>query len=246
MTRKSRLLVSLVTALVVIAGGWWWYERDVAHFLVETTGRYAYTVQSPPAANSPDTRKELDELLAIQATRTEADVEAARTDRKTRMERFYGALGVDEADAPSLPKLRRLAQRVEDDVRIHVRVAKKAFRRLRPYMVESRLEPCIGDVQDDLSYPSGHAAFAWAMVGMLKLMVPEKADILERRGEEFARQRMVCGVHFRSDLAAGKYMAEAMIEEMMRLPGFRAELNEATGELRAALRLPPLVPLPVD
>jgi acid phosphatase (class A) len=221
MTRKSRLMVSLVTALVV-AAGWWWYERDVAHFLVETTGRHAYTVQAPPAANSPETRKELDELLAIQAARTKADVEAARADRKTRIERFYGALGIDEADAPSLPKLRRLARRVEDDVRIHVRVSKKAFRRMRPYVIESRLEPCIGDVQDDLAYPSGHAAFAWAMVGMLKLMVPEKADVLERRGEEFARQRMVCGVHFRSDLAAGKYMAETMIEEMSRFTGAAA------------------------
>lgn len=245
MTRSRGFLITLA-AITVIAGGWWWYERDVTHYLARSSGESAFTVQAPPAASSLTTRKELDELLALQAARTEADVEAARADRKTRIERFYGALGIDEANAPSLPKLRRLANRVEDDVRIHVRVAKKSFRRLRPYVVESRLEPCIGDVQDDLSYPSGHSAFAWAMVGILKLMVPEKADVLERRGEEFARQRMVCGVHFSSDLAAGKFMAETMIGEMSRLPGFRAELNGAAAELRAALRLPPLVPLPAD
>ena len=99
---------------------------------------------------------------------------AARADRKTEIERFYGALGIDTEAPPELPRLRRLAEHVEDDVRIYVRAVKDRFRRLRPYEIEPRLAPCIDDVQGDLSYPSGHAAFGYSMAYLLSSLVPER------------------------------------------------------------------------
>ena len=111
----------------------------------------------------------------MQATRTPAQVAAARADRKTRIERFYGALGIDGNAPPDLPRLHRLADRVEDDVRLYVRAAKDRYRRLRPYEIEPRLEPCIDNVRGDLSYPSGHAAFAYSMAYLLELLVPERS-----------------------------------------------------------------------
>jgi acid phosphatase (class A) len=147
-------------------------------------------------------------------------------------------LGLDPASAPDLPALERLAEQVEDDVRLHVRAAKERFRRLRPYEIEPRLEPCIGGVQGDLSYPSGHAAFGYSMALLLALMVPERTGQLQTRAEEFARQRMVCGVHFRSDLRAGRQAAEWLLADLAAVPSFRNEVRAATRELRAALRLP--------
>lgn len=225
--------------LLIAGGAWWWFDhqRNVPRFLTSDPAAFAAQFEAPPAAESAATRRELDELLEIQRTRTPQQVAAARADRKTRIDRFYAALGLDAEHPPKLPKLEKLAQRVEDDVRIQVRGAKDHFRRLRPYEIEPRLEPCIDNVRGDLSYPSGHAAYAWSMAGLLLIMVPEKGDALRQRAEEFARQRMVCGVHFPGDLEAGRRAAAKLLDDMMQVPEFREELREATAELREALKL---------
>ena len=237
MRPRTRWL-TIIPALTALAFAAWWHERDVVHFTAATDPAFVARFAPPPAANSAQTRRELDELLALQARRTEAEARAAQADRKTRVDRFYGALGLGE-NPPSLPKLEALAEQVEDDVRIHVRAVKDHYRRLRPYKIETRLDPCIGDVRGDLSYPSGHAAFSWAMAGLLSDLVPERRAALEARAEQFARQRMVCGVHFPSDLAAGRDAARWLLEQMRRQPDFQRRSADAARELRAALGLPP-------
>ena len=236
MTLRTRWWLGVALA-VLAAGAWKWHDDRATRFLPADTTAFVASFSAPPAADSPETRAELDQLLAIQASRTDADIAAARADRKTEVARFYGALGLG-ANPPRLPRVEKLAERVEDDVRIYVRATKYRFRRLRPYEVEPRIEPCIDDVQGDLSYPSGHAAFAWAMAGVLSDLAPERRAALETRAEEFARQRMVCGVHFPSDLAAGKRAAQLLMHSLHGATEYQAELEEATKELRGRLKLP--------
>jgi acid phosphatase (class A) len=169
-------------------------------------------------------------------------VAAARADRKTEIQRFYGALGFPEGAAPDLLLLRALAEKVEDDTRPYVRAPKEKFRRLRPYEIEPRLAPCIDNVRGDLSYPSGHANFGYVMAYLLREMVPEREAQLMARADEFARQRMVCGVHFKSDIEAGRQGAQWLIAALDANPDFRNDSNAAMAELRAALRLPPQAP----
>lgn len=236
MSSRRRLFAALGTAALTAAYIGWVSGTDGPHFLSSPPAAFAAQFDAPPAADAPATRVELDELLAIQAARTAEQVTAARADRKTRVDQFYGALGLG-ADPPALPQVERLAERVEDDVRIYVRAAKQRYRRLRPYEIEPRIEPCIDDVRGDQSFPSGHAAFAWSMAYLLSELVPERRAELETRAGEFARQRMMCGVHFRSDLEAGRNAARRLLAEMNRDPGFRAEKTAAAVELRAALGL---------
>jgi len=234
---RLKLAASLGTALLVAAVIGWLHQRASGpHFLTSSPEQFAAQFAAPATPDSAETRRELDELLALQATRTDEQVAAARADRKTRVEKFYAALGFG-TDPPSLPKLERLAERVEDDVRIYVRAAKDRARRLRPYEIEPRLEPCIDDVRGDLSFPSGHAAYGWSMAYLLSALVPERSAELQARAEEFARQRMVCGVHFRSDVEAGRMAAQRLVEEMRRDPEFRIEEAAAAAEVRAALGL---------
>lgn len=185
-----------------------------------------------------DARHELDELLEMQRVRTPAQVAAAQADRKKDVARFYAALGLDPAHAPALPKLQAFTDDVEADIGPYVRAVKDRFRRLRPYEIEPKLEPCIGDVAGDLSYPSGHATYGYLMGYLLSELVPERRDIIMRRADEFARQRMMCGVHFRSDLEAGRRGAELLFEEMHGSRAYGRDATAAMAELRAALKLP--------
>jgi acid phosphatase (class A) len=116
-----------------------------------------------------------------------------------------------------------------------VRAAKRTFRRPRPYVADSTLTPCIRDVQDDLSYPSGHASYGYVMAYLLADMVPERRAALLERAGEFARQRMVCSVHYPSDLEAGRIAAEWLARRFHANPAYREDAAAAARELRAAL-----------
>lgn len=226
----------LAIAAAIIA----WRQLEGPHYFAGNPDAVAELLDPPSAANSSATRAELDTLLALQSSRTPAQVQSARRDRKKDVERFFGALGLTDAHAADLRGLRRLADRVEDDLRTPVNVAKKRFLRLRPYAIEPRLEPCIRDVREDRSYPSGHAAYGYAMAELLSLMVPERRAELQARAGEFAAQRMMCGVHFPSDLVAGQIAARNVMSSLAAIPSFQADLRGATTELRAALGLAPL------
>lgn len=233
MTPARRLFLGVALAALAAGGGAWWWD-DRPNYIPPELPDFMAQIPAPPARDSAETRRELGTLLELQRTRTAADVAAAQADRKTDIARFYGALGLDENDPPRLPHLRRLAERVEDDVRPHVRFVKRHYRRLRPYEIEPRIEPCIGDVKGDLSYPSGHAAYGYAMGLMLADLVPERREQLEARAAGFARQRMVCGVHFPSDLRAGEIAARLLLTQIAKQPAFQRDAALAAQELREA------------
>lgn len=235
MKPRARAAAALAFALAVAGAAGWWFQRDAHTYLDGVTTEFVAIFPEPPAPDSAVTRRELDELIDLQRTRTESEVAAARRDRKTDIERFYVALGFPEGAEPRLPLLAALAARVEDDFRPYVRDAKEHFRRLRPYEIEPELEPCIDNVRGDLSYPSGHATFGYVMAYLLRDMAPEREAQLLARADDFARQRMICGVHFRSDIEAGRLGARWLAERFHDSADYRAASEPASGELRSAL-----------
>jgi acid phosphatase (class A) len=236
-----RALGVLVVAGALGAITWWWWNLGTYYLKPEAMGMYMEVLERtgvPTAPESAQTRRELDELLELQRTRSAADVAAARADRKTELSRFYGALGIDPRDPPRLVRLNSLIDAMERTSRPYVRHAKRDYSRSRPYVIEPRLEPCIADVRDDWSYPSGHASYGYLVGYLLMDMVPERSAQIEARMAEFARQRMVCGVHFGSDIRAGKAGAALLFGVLTKNMEFVADFQEASRELRTALNLP--------
>jgi len=242
LSRRDVLIGGLVA--VVASGAIWWGQYNRFHYLSGDTAAFVAAFSAPPAAGSPQTRIELDELLRLQLTRTPAEVAAAQADKKKDVARFYAALGFDPAHVPDLPKLQRFTDNAEADIGPYVRDVKEKFRRLRPYEIEPKLQPCIGDVKGDVSYPSGHATYGYLMGDLLSELVPERRIVLMKRAAEFAHQRMVCGVHFGSDLDAGMHGAQLLFDEMHRSPDYRRDAIAASDELRTALGLLPRPPRP--
>jgi len=72
------------------------------------------------------------------------------------------------------------------------------------------------------------------MAYLLSDMVPERRSQLMARAQEFAQQRAVCGVHFPSDLEAGRIGAEWLTQRFLASPDYQAASVEARRELRAA------------
>jgi acid phosphatase (class A) len=55
------------------------------------------------------------------------------------------------------------------------------------------------------------------------------------RGWEYGEARVIGGVHFPSDVEAGRILGTLVVEEMQRDPEFRADFTAARRELRHAL-----------
>jgi len=194
----------------------------------------------PPAAGSPAERAELDAMLKIQAERTPAQAERAKLDAKISIFQFADAVGTAAAfSADKLPAVAALFDNVLEAETAVVRPAKRSFGRPRPYATDTRLVPVI-DRLDSKSYPSGHSTWAFAAGLVLADMLPERRKEILARAAEFAGNRVVAGVHYPSDVDAGRISGSVLAAFLFASPKFRDEEKLAAAELRAALKLPPL------
>jgi len=113
---------------------------------------------------------------------------------------------------------------------------KYVHRRPRPFVTDGSITPCIPDepaLRASFSYPSGHAAlgFAWALA--LAELIPSRTDAIIDRGRDFTWSRVVCGVHYPSDVEAGRTVAAAAIARLHADPDFQREFAAARAELAA-------------
>src|SRR5579883_873933 len=188
---------------------------DTAHCVDSATLDLRRILPPPPSAGSPRERAELDELLRIQAERTSSEADLARRD-VARTVALFRHLSVDET-AVLLP-------------------AKRAFARPRPFTVEPRLAP-VTERPASGSYPSGHSLWAYTTALVLADMVPERRAQLLARADEYAHNRNVAGVHYPSDVEAGKLAGTALAALLFACPAFEREEAAARKELRDALGL---------
>ena len=104
-------------------------------------------------------------------------------------------------------------RKVALDAGFSTRGAKEKYNRLRPFMLNN--EPiCTPNLQStmvDGSYPSGHTAAGWAWALVLAELSPELTEAIITRGREFGESRVVCNVHWQSDVDAGRFMASATV-----------------------------------
>ncbi len=194
----------------------------------------------PPAVGSAAERAELDAMLRIQAQRTPVQADRAKQDEDISIFRLADALGSPaEFNEKQLPRTTAFFKKVNGAETAVVRPAKKSFDRKRPYDVESKLKPVIGPLAS-LAYPSGHATWAFAAGLVLADMIPEKRAEILARAAEYSDNRVVAGVHYPSDVDAGRISGSVLAAFLFASPQFRADQKAATTELRTALKLPPL------
>jgi acid phosphatase (class A) len=156
---------------------------------------------------------------------------------------FSCALGapVTETDAPHLYVLLR---RVLGDAGASTGRAKEQYQRPRPFLVNK--EPsCTPAEEAELgkqgSYPSGHSAAGWAWALVLAEVAPDRENEVLARGREFGQSRVVCNVHWQSDVSEGRIMGAATVARLHADSAFEADLAAAKKEL-AAVRAKGLAP----
>ena len=77
------------------------------------------------------------------------------------------------------------------------------------------------------------------MAIILADMVPERRTALFERGWELGEARVISGVHFPTDVAAGRTLAAVVVSLMQQDRRYSADFSAARRELRSVLGLPP-------
>jgi acid phosphatase (class A) len=190
----------------------------------------------PPAPDSARAKAEVDELKRIAATRTPEMLAAAQhDDGDEKPDMFQGALG-PALDLGKLPTTLKLLNEVASEEDPDSTPAKTFFHRDRPWVVDTSVKPCVTPkpTQAHASYPSGHATRSYSMGIVLASLVPEKGQAVMARAAEFAENRLVCGMHFRSDIEAGQALGTIIALSLMQNAAFKADYEAAKAELARA------------
>jgi acid phosphatase (class A) len=220
-----------------------------------------------PITGSLQQKRDISSTLNAQRDRGTAALERAQEDSNVDVFRFADVLG-PAFNAQRLPLTAKLFAELRKEQSAFTSAAKDCYKRVRPFLADRRIEPpadlmagtlnkpsplvplppgsriqCApapaGTPQYSYSYPSGHSTFGALAAIELSAMVPERRAALYARGWEYGWSRVVAGVHFPSDVEAGRITAELMAESLAQNPRFQTDFAAAKAEVRAALGLAP-------
>lgn len=193
----------------------------------------------PPAADSPQGRADREIYLKYRALAGSPRWKQATLDNDIwtggAVRRFSCALGA-EIGPKTTPVTYRILERVELDARTVGTPPKDLYNRTRP-LIGDDLPICIKRedwMRTNASYPSGHSMVGWAWGLILGEAAPAKASALMAAGREIGQSRVICGVHYQSDVDAGRTLGAAMVAAMHDDPQFRRDLAAAKRELATA------------
>lgn len=190
-------------------------------------------ISDPPAANSPQAQAELSQLHQIEQSRTPAEVASAKADEALEDIFSYKNILGPSFTPEGFPITSALGDHVKNEQSVAGAALKALFKRPRPYQLDKTLHPVCDLTEAPNSYPSGHALTGYLEAFTLAELLPEKRSAILTRADDYAHNRLVCGVHYPSDLEASRRVAYVVFGDMLASPKFQQDLAAARAELQA-------------
>ncbi|GAN63036.1 acid phosphatase precursor [Acetobacter indonesiensis NRIC 0313] len=139
-------------------------------------------------------------------------------------------------DASKTPRLVALLRKMGSTEVPDMWKGKDYWHRARPF-VGTDNAICTEEEREEIaktgSYPSGHTMLGWSLALVLTEILPDRSTAILQRGRVFGESRIVCGVHWESDVQSGYLVGAGEVAAMHGNPAFRADLDAARAELQA-------------
>ena len=192
---------------------------------------------APSASGSEQDKQDLAAVLLAQKTRSAAEVQQAQADDKQEDIFVFATVLGSQFRAAELPLTVALSLHLRQSSALVNPPLKLRFDRPRPFVASTKVHPVCQQTTTG-SYPSGHAMVGTLEALALTQILPERAPEIFLRLDQYLHNRVVCGVHYPSDVAASRLIASSLFGLIAASPSFQKELASARVEVRNHLGLP--------
>lgn len=205
-------------------------------FAAPTAFVFEKILPPPPAPGSVAALADLESVLQAQGWRTAEQVAWAQAAEGDKGFNYAEILG-PWFQAGNLPVTAALFADLNADIGAWDGAAKRSFTRQRPSVSDPRVQPCVR-VPASSSYPSGSALQAFVWAGVLGELVPARREALLARAHRVSWGRLLGGVHYPSDLVAGRLLAAEYLAACARNPAFAPRVEAARREIASVAPAP--------
>ncbi len=156
-------------------------------------------------------------------------------DARTVVDDFSCALGLTLSPV-NAPALFKIFDRASGDIGPMFQRPKDEYRRARPFVGNGR-PICVARTSQltaSPSYPSGHTTIEFSVALILAELAPDRGSEILARGRTLGESRIVCGVHWASDVQAGYLSAAVFVAALHGSRDFRNDLDTARQQVTAA------------
>lgn len=197
-------------------------------------------IPPPPAYGSVQflNDKEIYESRKVTHSAQRMVLAAQDGDYKKIAAQFSPAFG-REISAEKMPVLYSIIQRVIIDSHDKaLRSAKYHYMRKRPFVFFEQ-SSCVPRFDERMrvtgSYPSGHATLGWAVALLLSEINPSRASEIMKKGYEYGQSRVICGVHWQSDVDSGRLAGAVFVSALHSRADFNQDMARARQEFARTL-----------
>jgi acid phosphatase (class A) len=194
-------------------------EADRAAAAVLNPDPLSRVVGAPPAPGSAAAKEDLAILLWLQGARTPEMEANTWLLLERNLGSFSRALGVDTAK--TTPKINEGLKAFLKPVDAVKDSLKDRYQRPRPFVSYAQIQPCL-PLEKGYSFPSGHSTWYRAASELLADLLPERRSRLVAVGSHGGNSRVLCGVHYPSDVQAGQRLGVAAAAQLIASPQWKA------------------------
>lgn len=241
-TFKASTFVSLVIGSIAITGMSITANAAEGYLQAEQAPNSLSILPLPPTANSAGQIRDDAIFKDMQSQKgtarwAQAAIDADLSDEHLGIP-FSEAFGL-EISEKNTPIVYSIMQKIRADSNYTTKSAKKHYNRTRPF-VSFKVATCTPQDEEKLklngSYPSGHTTIGWTSALVLAELRPDRQNEIIKRGYEFGQSRVVCNMHWQSDVDAGRVVAAAQFARLQADSHFQKDMKKAKKEIQRLLK----------
>jgi acid phosphatase (class A) len=200
-------------------------------FYVQVEGMADMPFEPPPSRDSPIGRADLATLAHWRSHRTQADLDRANQSFFIDFRTFWGTECPFQEPLPQ--EVQAFFDRIDGNIGALARTMKDRFMRPRPDQGDGFADGGGKKRGSGYSYPSTHAAISRTFALVLGDLVPLRKSEFLAKADGIAQDRVILGVHYPSDLVAGKHLADLFHHRLVQSRDYHSDLERVRHFLQA-------------